>query len=261
MDSNFSDKITRALTQANRAVAPLYSRLIGFVFPPQCVICEQLHESEDYFICGRCRHSLLKYDSPYCPACHQKLDFGKERCAVCRTRSPVSKVVAVGDFDDILRPLIHAYKYQGVVPIGNFLGTLLAEQFRQFELSDKYDLIIPIPLHPSRERKRGFNQSRIIAECLADNLEIDCDSASLVRIKKTRTQTGLNREQRLDNIRDAFALSREVRCDGMNIMLVDDVTTTGATSVESAKILRKAGAKSITLGVIAAAGPDDINLF
>ena len=259
METKFTEKISRALNQSYKTLAPLSSRLIGFVFPPQCVICERLHDNPDYFICSHCRQSLLKYDSPFCPECNQKLDFGEEHCLICRTRSPISKVVAVGDFNDILRPLIHAYKYHGVVPIGDFLGDLLTEQFREFDLAEKYDLIIPIPLHHSRERMRGFNQSRIIAHCLAENLGLECDSNSLKRIKKTRTQTGLNRQQRIDNIRDAFALNADITFEGLNIILVDDVTTTGATAIESAKILKQAGAGNITLGVIASAGPDDIN--
>jgi len=259
MELNISEKLSNFINHSQNIVSHLYSSLIGFVFPPQCVVCERLHENNNYFICQHCQHSLVKFNASVCPKCRARMDFGENRCLVCQTRSPISKVVAVGEFDDLFRPLIHAYKYHGIVPIGNFLGDLLSGQFHEFDNAESYDLIIPIPLHHSRERKRGFNQSLIIANRLGHNLRIDCHPDKLLRIKKTRTQTGLSRPERLKNIRDAFALSGEFRFDGLRIILVDDVTTTGATAVEAAKILKQAGAKKIVLGVIASAGPDEIN--
>jgi ComF family protein len=111
-------------------------------------------------------------------------------------------------------------------------------------------------LHPIRERKRGFNQSVYIAEELQNELNIPIDPHVLIRVRRTKAQTGLNREQRKNNMRGAFRINPRADLEKKRIILVDDVTTSGATASEAARILKEGGAREIQLAVLAIAGHD-----
>lgn len=242
--------------QARRFWGRLYDGLIGFVYPPQCVICESLHEGEHFFICPRCENSLEKPDYPFCLKCRNPISPGEGSCKICGGRPAIVRVWSLGSFDDFFRPLIHAFKYAGIIPVGKYLSQRLAEMIQGSLNIDAVDNVIPIPLHPSRQRKRGFNQSQLIAKIIALTLETEYVPDSLIRIKKTRDQTGLNQRERIDNMRGAFALSKSADLKAGHILLVDDVTTTGATAMEAARVLKSGGATRISLAVIAAAGLD-----
>jgi competence protein ComFC len=234
----------------------LYDGLIEFVYPPQCVICESLHEGEHFFICPRCENSLEKRGYPFCLKCRNPISPHERSCKICGGRPVIAEVWSLGEFDDFYRPLIHAFKYGGLLPAGKYMSHRLAETIRDGLGIDAIDHVIPIPLHPSRQRKRGFNQSQLIAKIIGRTLNCEYSPDSLVRIKKTRDQTGLNQRERIDNMRGAFALRGDWDLSDKRILLVDDVTTTGATATEAAQVLKAGGARRISLAVIAAAGLD-----
>jgi len=242
--------------QARKVWGRLYDGLIGFVYPPQCVICESLHEGEHFFICPRCENSLEKPGYPFCLKCRNPIPPEEGRCKLCGGMPVIVRVWSLGSFDDFYRPLIHAFKYAGLLPVGKYMSHRLAETIQGSLNVDAIDSVIPIPLHPSRQRKRGFNQSQLIAKIIARTLETEYVPDGLIRIKKTRDQTGLNQRERIDNMRGAFDLRRDSDLSGRHILLVDDVTTTGATVMEAARVLKTGGAAQISLAVIAAAGLD-----
>jgi ComF family protein len=152
--------------------------------------------------------------------------------------------------------LIHSFKYAGVLPAGKYLSDKLADLMADGLSERNFDMIVPIPLHPLRERRRGFNQSIFISEWLSEKLEMPVNAYALIRIRRTKDQTGLNRQKRKENMRGAFRANREMIFRDKRVILVDDVTTSGATASEAAEVLKNAGVSEVQLAVLAIAGHD-----
>jgi ComF family protein len=138
-----------------------------------------------------------------------------------------------------VQELLHQLKYQGKREVGHYLGRQYA-----FELGDSWkqgsvDIIVPVPLHPKKQRKRGYNQSQCFAEGLADEWKIPVEAACLFRKKHSSTQTRKSRYERWENVEDIFGVRNQDRIEGKHILLVDDVITTGATLEACATVLMK----------------------
>lgn len=153
-------------------------------------------------------------------------------------------------FVDPIPPVIHKLKYKGQFGLARPLADLMAQAWRRWQLTA--DLLVPVPLHPERERTRGYNQSALLVSHLAGALGIPAEMKALCRAKNTRPQVGLNAVERQENMRGAFtAVSPDVQ--GKNILLVDDVCTTGATLASAAEALLEAGANSVSAYCLARA--------
>ena len=172
-------------------------------------------------------------------------------CGLCRRVTPsYARAVAYGSYDGGLRELIHLLKYQSVRPAGNVLGEMLAAAIAKLSknFEQKTVLVVPVPLHRSKLRERGFNQSELIARAALKFLPADSHlrvSPVLKRVRPTKSQIGLTQHQRRENLRGAFAVINPEEIEGSEILLVDDVVTTGTTVSECARILRRAGASKI----------------
>jgi ComF family protein len=201
----------------------------------------------------------------FCPACKEKIKFiTGDLCPVCGTTffdSPAASHLcgncmenktyfscarAVVSYETIILHAIHQFKYGSNISIGARLASFMANfSFPDVDFTD-YSLIIPVPLHIKRLRQRGFNQSLILAHALAKKWQIPVNFSLLKKHKFTLTQTGLNKAERNKNIKGAFEVSDKKKIAGKNVILVDDVYTTGATINECAKTLTKAGAQKVT---------------
>jgi ComF family protein len=165
--------------------------------------------------------------------------------------------VAYGSYDGGLRELIHLLKYNGVRPAAGVLGRMLAEAVAglEIEFGPEKILVVPVPLYKGRRRQRGFNQAELIARaalkaCAAgERLLLATDT--LLRTRATQSQIGLTSHQRRENMRGAFAVARPADVTGREIVLVDDVYTTGTTATECARVLRKAGAAKVWVATVA----------
>ncbi len=175
-------------------------------------------------------------------------------CRHCRSGAyAFERVRSYGVYDGVLGEVIRLFKYRGVMALKDFLAVRLAETAREeFELSE-INAIVPVPLHRSRQRERGFNQSAVLAGALGRLLGLPVREALLLRHRKTRPQTGLTFAQRRLNVRGAFAVRAGVTIDKLRILLVDDVYTTGATAHACARALRRAGARSVVVLTVARA--------
>jgi ComF family protein len=145
----------------------------------------------------------------------------------------------------ILRDLIHRFKYGGEVWVGALLADFLTQGLRDPRLKGRsFDAVVPVPLHPLRRREREFNQAEVLCRELArkNNLAF-CEA--LERLRYTVTQTHFDRRRRMQNLRDAFGLRRNAPVQGKDLLLVDDVLTTGSTLDECARVLLAAGARSV----------------
>jgi ComF family protein len=173
-------------------------------------------------------------------------------CGNCLGNKPYfSCARAVASYETIILDAIHQFKYGRDLSIGTALASFLADfSFPDFEFQVS-SLLIPVPLHIKKLRERGFNQSLILANALGKKQRIDVNFSLLKRRKSTLTQTGLNKKEREQNIKGAFEVSDKKKIAGKNIILIDDVYTTGATLNECAKTLMKAGAEKVAVLTLA----------
>jgi ComF family protein len=187
---------------------------------------------------------------------------GDHVCGEC-LRSPkdfrAARAAAV--YTPLTMALVHGFKYNGKIQLAGPLGAILAGTFVNFYDVEDFDLVLPVPMHRRRFRRRGFNQAYLLATALARQLETAGTHSSTVtverqavrRIRRTAPQTGLRRKGRLDNIKNAFQVTESALIKGRRILLVDDVYTTGATVNECAKVLLGSGAARIDVLTVARA--------
>jgi ComF family protein len=177
---------------------------------------------------------------------------------LCRRIEPAfARAVAYGSYESGLRELIHLLKFGGVRPAANVLGRMLAEAIAALEPEFPADpvALIPVPLHRAKLRQRGFNQAELIARAamkinpVRDRLHL-CAGA-LERTRETASQIGLTSHQRRENLRGAFAVAQRELVKGREVLLVDDVYTTGTTVSECARVLRRAGATKVWVATVA----------
>ncbi len=181
-------------------------------------------------------------------------------CAACRTEPPAfNRAVAYGSYDGRLRELIHLYKYRGIRPAANVLGGMLAHALLGLgaSFSEVAPVAVPVPLFSSKLRSRGFNQSEQVARIALKQFRtaslerLQLGPNILARVRNTESQTGLTRAQRRDNVRGAFSVLRPDEVAGRDVLLIDDVLTTGTTAAECARVLRQAGAERIFVATVA----------
>ncbi len=183
---------------------------------------------------------------------------GETRCMLCqRTDPPFERAVAYGSYDGGLRDLIHLLKFQQVRPAAAVLGRMLAETIANLDEAMPAGAItlVPVPLHARKQAQRGFNQAEMIARIALEQLSrperFDLSTGVLVRRRETGSQIGLTRHQRRENLRGAFAVSDATRVMNRDILLIDDVYTTGTTVSECARVLRRAGAARVWVATVA----------
>lgn len=231
--------------------------LLDLLLPAVCPLCScPLGPSPHPPFCPDCLAALLPPAGPSCPRC--ALPYPTEggsdhHCEPClRQPPPFAKIHALGPYADRLRQAITAFKYQGRIELDRPLGQLLAEQLRQGADPTEFDLILPVPLHPTRLRLRGYNQSLLLARVLSRELRRPLERRRLRRLRPTPPQQGLTASLRQANLRQAFALSQPLQ--GEHILLIDDVVTTTATARECSQVLLAGGAGAVTLAALARAG-------
>lgn len=212
----------------------LYWYLADFLFPPRCVQCHSIGRS----ICGQCL-PLVEWIGPSaCSVCGQPL--GKSTRHTCIDRRLLQWVRSAAVFSGPMRRAIHALKYSYDRSLASFLVGLSFPHFSP--AAEDFDCILPVPLGKLRERKRGYNQSELLAEAISLKTDIPCDFKSLIRSRETISQVGLTHEERKQNVNRAFSAAP---VGGCRVLLVDDVCTTGATLQSCAASLLEAGAQSV----------------
>lgn len=183
-------------------------------------------------------------------------------CRVCRMDPPpFRRAVAHGAYQGTLRTLIHSLKYERITPVSNGLGHLLASAMAQLAAETPSEmLVVPVPLHRSKRRTRGYNQAELLTQAALKVLrrthpewKLRLASEVLVRSRRTATQFELSARQRRDNVRGVFSVPEPRAVAGRDILLVDDIYTTGATARACSKTLLKAGAASVWVATLARA--------
>jgi ComF family protein len=254
--------------------------LFATLFPGECRICsEPLLNISRLPVCEACLQNMPAFASAQCTICGELLlaaNFageaqGESLCPLCqRFRPSYVRAAAYGPYEGVLRDLIHLLKYQRVRSAAKALGLKLAEVLRPVVVEAAVDaaespIIVPVPLYRAKQNDRGFNQAATVSGVAVRALRVSADSAQgssfkavyepdiLRRKRDTKSQTGLTRHQRRENVRGAFMVNTALRrfIAGRNIILVDDVFTTGTTAEECSRVLLRAGAAKVWVATIA----------
>lgn len=212
--------------------------LLDLIFPKRCVSCSRFGA----YICRRCFSQIQYIREPVCPVCQRQAVGGRTHQA-CRSRYRLDGLVVICRYHGPVRKAIVQVKYKLVYDIERVFVNLTADNLWRFDLP-KNLVVVPVPLHSKRKKWRGFNQAEILAKSLAKSFKVDF-AELLIRVIDTKTQVGLKRDERRKNVKGAFALKSGESVKGKNVLLVDDVYTSGATMGECCRVLKRAGAGEV----------------
>jgi len=221
-------------------VKQLTGELFDFIFPPVCANCGKIGT----LLCTDCIARMPALQEPVCPLCGRPVNRLGLRCHWCQTYPPpLNQIRAAVLFEGTVPNIIHQLKYNGMFALAEPLAELMASSWDRWR--QPVDTVIPIPLHPQREKSRGYNQSELLSRHLGRALDLPQERHALKRVRNTPPQIELSAEERAVNVTDAFvAVPHTVK--GRKILLIDDVCTTGSTLSEAAKALLEAGAAGVS---------------
>jgi len=243
----------------------------ALVFPDQCLSCRALLQragetdpSDLRFFCAACRaKGIPEFSPPFCHKCGQRFDTGENHlCETCLTDpSDIHQVRAALVYQGLIPDILALFKYHARLSLTRCFDAWMFHAFDRYFSGTKIHWIVPVPLHPKKLRQRGFNQSVLLVRRLADRHVAEygirpawqVNPTLLKRVRHTATQTGLDNRSRKNNLKNAFQVMDDTRIQGANVLLVDDVFTTGATCGEAARTLAAAGAEQVDVLVLARA--------
>lgn len=235
----------------------LFRKTLDAILPADCTSCgKSLWGDPIPFFCDRCWASIRPIHGPRCSRCSlpfpssvSLLHSPSHQCGTCRTRPPAfSQAWTLYPYQPPLKEAIGLFKYRGKTSLARPLADLMVKALGPMP---SIDLILPVPLHATRLQEREYNQSLLLADRVSRHLAIPLSHTCLTRIRPTTPQTSLRRRDRLKNLRRSFAITHPQTITGKNLLLVDDVLTTGTTANECAKALRKAGAGHVYIVTLA----------
>lgn len=235
----------------------LFTRILDFILPAACSYCRSpVRDSGIPHFCRACWTDFSPLEGPLCPSCGRSfgspeslIDSPEHECSSCRKFPPhYDQALAAGLFEGPLREAIHVYKYRPLQSLGKHLSRWMAGQVT---MTIPLDVAMPVPLHKKRLRHRGFNQALLLAHGVSERFRLPLNFDNLIRTRYTRPQVELSGRERAENVRGAFNLIRPADVREKRILLIDDVFTTGATMNECAKVLKDAGAESVTVLTLA----------
>ena len=226
----------------------LLQSVVSLLYPPGCTICGKSIRAGEY-LCDQCETKTVRIVAPFCQKCSEPFEGSITNtfaCANCAHRTIYfDAAVAAYRGRGIVRQIIHEFKYGRQIHLRHLVARWLNSALDDERLRQShFDVIVPVPLHPARQRERGFNQASLLSELLSAQTSIPVKPL-LERTRYTTTQTALDRSERMENLHNAFRLRKNADVRGLRVLLVDDVLTTGSTLNECARILKRASAISV----------------
>jgi ComF family protein len=223
------------------------------LFPSGCRLCDALLTRPDRLpVCNACLESFRKLPDEICDRCGQPwtdkgdVDGDENVCGVCRERGfAFDAARSFGVYDGALARAIVLMKYERIEPLAGWFAKRLAEAAQRIPVQFAADLVVPVPLHRTRQKERGFNQVDVFGKLLAKKLELPYRPVLLKRERPRPEKHLLHFEERWEAVRGAFVIRDGGRVDNLRILLLDDVMTSGATLDACSRALREAGAKSV----------------
>lgn len=207
--------------------------LLELIYPDVCAFCNKIQKES---LCKKCEEKIKKY---------------KKDIVIRSKNNYFEELISIFKYEGLIREKIIQYKFQDKSYIYNTFAKIILKNEKVCGLLKKYDIIIPVPIHRKRKLQRGYNQTQLIAKEIAKNIDIKLCDDVLVKSKNTIAQSKLNKNKRKQNIKNAFKVLNLEKIQGKNILLFDDIFTTGSTVNECSKILKKAGAKTVGVLTIA----------
>jgi ComF family protein len=226
-------------------VRDIVTDFLALFFPKYCRGCDDVLVKGEDLICTKCLLEL--------PRSNYHLEQENPFYNKFRGRLPVANVMTLFKFvkQSRVQHLLHALKYKNQPELGVSLGRMYGQDLASANFREKFDLIVPIPLHNSRRRKRGYNQSEEFGKGLSEVLGIPCSDKFVMRVLKTETQTRRSRLSRWKNVKEVFEVVAPDQIQNKRILLVDDVVTTGATLEACGQVLVNAGCSELSIACIA----------
>lgn len=231
-------------------------RMISLLFPRRCPVCEEIVRPEGKLICPECLPKLTPVRQPTCRRCGKEVfSDSEEYCFDCsRHKRSFASGAAVFHYNEAAKRSMAAVKYRNKREFLDFYAEVMAYRFAHMIEKWQPDVLIPVPVHPSRRRRRGFNQAEELAYRLAERVgNIPVETKLLLRCRKTVPQRDLNPQERLKNLQEAFV----VKAGGTipkTVILIDDIYTTGSTIEACARVLKAAGVQTVHFLVICIGG-------
>ena len=270
---NLPSSQTKAWRAVVRVLRSSGDSLASVLFPADCRVCgDPIASFSRVPVCPSCWNDLPLQSGPLCARCGESLgvsDFGEggdEICRPCRVVAPAfERAVAHGLYNGTLRSLLHLLKYDGLEPIAPKLGVLLAAQVAAIPDLPPAMLVVPVPLYKARRRERGFNQSLLLARAVCEAMRRlrpewrgEIVAEMLLRERETKSQAELTPVQRRRNLRGVFSVPKPELLRGRDVLLIDDIYTTGATARACSQALKKAGAARVWVATVARAQRHEI---
>lgn len=228
-------------------VAEVARHFINLIYPLHCAICKKtLGGLDEFGVCGFCISEIRPNPKPYCGSCGRSLQNTLKLCRECqKKRFHFDRAYSACLYEGALKDLVHLFKYSGRLSLASLLSKLMIDYIKENgEIINGIDLVTYVPLSGGGVfRKREFNQSGLLASKLSDEFDIAIADI-LKKAKRTRPQNELSRDERLVNLKGVFTV-RGRRALGNEILLIDDVMTTGATLDECSKVLLASGARKV----------------
>ncbi len=237
--SPFGLNLKQVLAAPRQLLASLGKSILNLLFPPYCLVCNSILEEDERLICELCWHDL--------PLINENRDLLNEIQSKFTNEIYFFRVIAIWEFSPTIQIAIHHLKYQNFKILANRIGVVMAERLNRLNLSIENTILIPVPLHKTRIRERGYNQSALLCHVIASQTGFIYHDHVLKRIRYTQSQTKLNVSERLKNVHKAFKVASPQEIQNKSVILVDDVITTGATANECARELIRAGAETVYL--------------
>lgn len=237
----------------------IFNRILDIILPTSCSFCSNpVADSTIPFFCTTCWADFTPIQGPVCPHCGRPFDSPETLahspdhvCLACRREPPLfDQALSVGYFEGPLREAVHQFKYRPCRSLGRPLGEWMAMNVR---LVTDIDMVMPVPLHHTRLKERGFNQALLLAHRMSETHQVPYCCDNLYRTRPTRPQVELTGAERIRNVAGAFALRKPGEVADRSVVLIDDVFTTGATMNECAGVLKAAGAAQVIAFTLARA--------
>ena len=213
---------------------------LDLVFPRICFACSERIDDQDRFLCQKCRKELLPVGDFACPVCGSFETVNQQDCSLCNSEEiHFDRGFSLIPYNDVVRTLIHELKYNEMTKVADYLVDYSIRHIEARMPFSDVDYVCPVPLHSTKKRERGYNQAALIAKKIAAHFKWQYEPGLVKRFRFTESQADLSPEQRRKNVNRAFSVNKKFTIRDKNILIVDDVFTTGATVNSISQVLRE----------------------
>lgn len=251
-------------TLARSALRAWGQAALDFIFPAECAACKGFSGDDRVSIfCKTCWDGIQRLDAPGCRQCGRPFlafaaapGFPEFLCGECQASPPFfDRAISAAFYGGVMKAAIHQFKFSQKTGLGNMLASVILQAIDGKFDPAVYRIILPVPLHRSRYKQRGYNQAELLARHVADAHHLTLMTENLVRVRQTTAQWKIaTRRDRRKNVKDAFQVRVPEQIRGQHLIVLDDIFTTGATVNECAKVLKEAGAASVFVVTLSRAG-------